>query len=72
VSTEPGVEGLLRELAPRALGVLARRFAQFDACEDAVQEALIAAALQWPRVGVPDSPLAWLVTRGIGRRARHG
>jgi RNA polymerase sigma factor (sigma-70 family) len=62
VSTEPGVEGLLRELAPRALGVLARRFAQFDACEDAVQEALIAAALQWPRVGVPDSPLAWLVT----------
>jgi len=62
VSTEPGVEGLLRELAPRALGVLARRFAQFDACEDAVQEALIAAALQWPTAGVPDSPLAWLVT----------
>jgi predicted RNA polymerase sigma factor len=62
VSTEPGVERLLRELAPRALGVLARRFAQFDACEDAVQEALIAAALQWPTAGVPDSPLAWLVT----------
>ncbi len=62
MSTEPGVEGLLRELAPRALGVLARRFAQFDACEDAVQEALIAAALQWPTAGVPDSPLAWLVT----------
>jgi RNA polymerase sigma factor (sigma-70 family) len=62
VSTRPGVEGLLRELAPRALGVLARRFPQFDACEDAVQEGLIAAALQWPKDGVPDSPLAWLVT----------
>jgi RNA polymerase sigma factor (sigma-70 family) len=59
---EPHLEGLLRELAPRALGLLVRRHGQFDACEDAVQEALLAAALQWPKEGVPDSPLAWLIT----------
>ncbi|HEX4678622.1 MAG TPA: DUF6596 domain-containing protein [Gaiellaceae bacterium] len=56
------IEGLLRELAPQALGTLVRRHGQFDACEDAVQEALLAAALQWPKEGVPDSPLAWLIT----------
>ena len=56
------IEGLLRELAPQALGLLVRRHGQFDACEDAVQEALLAAALQWPKDGVPDSPLAWLIT----------
>ncbi|MDX6467504.1 MAG: hypothetical protein QOI27_2544 [Gaiellaceae bacterium] len=55
-------EGLLREVAPQALGVLARRFGQFDACEDAVQEALIAAAQQWPADGLPESPLGWLLT----------
>ncbi len=43
------VEGLLRELAPQVLGFLARRHGQFDLCEDAVQEALLAAATQWPR-----------------------
>jgi predicted RNA polymerase sigma factor len=42
------IEDLLRELAPQVLGVLVRRHGQFDACEDATQEALIAAALQWP------------------------
>ncbi|MDX6471037.1 MAG: hypothetical protein QOF75_2840, partial [Gaiellaceae bacterium] len=56
------LEGLLREVAPQALGVLARRFGQFDACEDAVQEALIAAAQQWPADGLPESPLGWLLT----------
>jgi RNA polymerase sigma factor (sigma-70 family) len=62
VTTERGIEGLLRELAPQALGTLIRRHGQFDACEDAVQEALLAAALEWPAEGVPDSPLGWLVT----------
>ncbi|GLZ36411.1 DUF6596 domain-containing protein [Actinokineospora sp. NBRC 105648] len=58
-----GVEGLLRDLAPRALGALVRRHpTQFDACEDAVQESLLAAATQWPAAGVPDRPVAWLVT----------
>jgi RNA polymerase sigma factor (sigma-70 family) len=55
-------EDLLRELAPQVLGVLVRRHGQFDACEDAVQEALLAAAEQWPAGGVPDRPKAWLVT----------
>jgi RNA polymerase sigma factor (sigma-70 family) len=57
------VEPLLRDLAPRVLGVLARRHAAaFDLCEDAVQEALVAAARQWPAEGVPEHPQAWLVT----------
>jgi RNA polymerase sigma factor (sigma-70 family) len=54
------VEALLRELAPQVLGALVRRHGQFDACEDAVQEALIAAAAQWPTQGLPDDPRAWL------------
>ena len=52
---------LLRELAPQVLGVLVRRYGQFDAAEDAVQEALLAAALQWPAEGVPDNPRSWLI-----------
>lgn len=55
------VEGLLRELAPRALGALVRRYGQFDTCEDAVQEALLAAAVQWPQRGIPDHPSGWLI-----------
>jgi RNA polymerase sigma factor (sigma-70 family) len=55
-------EDLLRDLAPLVLGALARRHAQFDACEDAVQEALLAAARQWPRDGIPEHPRAWLTT----------
>ena len=42
--------------------MLVRRHGQFDACEDAVQEALLAAALQWPAEGVPEHPRAWLIT----------
>ncbi|KES07095.1 RNA polymerase subunit sigma-24 [Streptomyces toyocaensis] len=55
-------EDLLRELAPQVLGALVRRHGVFDACEEAVQEALLAAALQWPEAGVPDNPRGWLVT----------
>ncbi|HEY0454638.1 RNA polymerase sigma factor [Actinophytocola sp.] len=61
------VEDLLRGLAPQVLAVLVRRHGQFDACEDAVQEALLAAALQWPEEGVPAEPAGWLVTVA-GRR----
>jgi RNA polymerase sigma factor (sigma-70 family) len=60
--SDRAVEGLLRELAPQVLGVLARRHGGFDACEDAVQEALLAAALAWPREGIPANPTGWLVT----------
>ncbi|MFC4020843.1 RNA polymerase sigma factor [Micromonospora sp. GCM10011542] len=56
------VEDLLRTLAPQVLGLLVRRHGQFDRCEDAVQEALLAAATQWPGQGVPDNPRAWLLT----------
>jgi RNA polymerase sigma factor (sigma-70 family) len=56
------IEGLLRELAPQVLGIVARKYADFDTAEDAVQEALLAAATQWPAQGLPDSPQAWLVT----------
>ncbi|WP_156755257.1 RNA polymerase sigma factor [Actinokineospora pegani] len=55
------VGDLVRELAPRVLGLLVRRHGRFDMCEDAVQEALLAAGAQWPRDGVPDNPWGWLV-----------
>ncbi|MGQ0574232.1 MAG: RNA polymerase sigma factor [Pseudonocardia sp.] len=61
------VEDLLRELAPQVLGVLVRRHGQFDACEDAVQEALLAAALAWPRDSIPANPTGWLVTAASRR-----
>lgn len=61
------VESLLRDLAPQALGVVARRTRDFGAAEDAVQEALLAAATQWPRDGLPENPRGWLVTVA-GRR----
>ena len=53
---------LLRECAPRVLASLVRRYGQFDACEDAVQEALLAASRQWPADGVPQRPQTWLTT----------
>jgi RNA polymerase sigma factor (sigma-70 family) len=55
-------EDLLRDLAPQVLGALVRRYGSFDLAEDAVQEALIAAAAQWPRDGRPERPRAWLIT----------
>ena len=59
--TPTEVEGLLRELAPQALGAVARRYGDFADAEDAVQEALISAAAEWPK-GLPDKPLSWLIT----------
>ena len=54
------IEQLLRELTPQVLGTVVRRFRDFAAAEDAVQEASLAAALQWPREGLPNNPRAWL------------
>jgi predicted RNA polymerase sigma factor len=51
VTAASAVEGLLRELAPQVLGALVRRHGGFDTCEDALQEALLAAAVQWPAEG---------------------
>jgi RNA polymerase sigma factor (sigma-70 family) len=62
VTGQQRIEDLLREFAPQVLAALVRRHGQFDACEDAVQEALLAAALQWPGQGIPRRPRAWLLT----------
>jgi predicted RNA polymerase sigma factor len=56
------IEDVLRPLVPLVLGALVRRYGHFDACEDAVQEALLAASQQWPVEGMPDNPRGWLVT----------
>ena len=64
-------EHLLRELAPQVLGAVVRRFGDFAAAEDAVQEALLAAALQWPQEGVPDNPRGWLIHVAARRMTDH-
>jgi RNA polymerase sigma factor (sigma-70 family) len=56
------VEDLLRRLAPQVLGAVVRRYGHFDTAEDAVQEALLAATMQWPADGLPDNPRGWLIT----------
>ena len=66
-----------REASPHVLAALLRRYGDFEACEDAVQEALLAAARQWPAEGVPDNPRAWLITVASrrlvdARRAERG
>ncbi|HEY3199422.1 MAG TPA: sigma factor, partial [Actinomycetes bacterium] len=67
MSTSAAVDDLLRRLAPQVLGSLVRRYQQFDVAEDAVQEALLAAALQWPAAGIPDNPRGWLITVAVRR-----
>ncbi len=63
--------GFLRDLAPQVLGAVVRRFRDFAACEDAVQEALVAAAAHWPREGVPDNPRGWLIQVALRRMTDH-
>ena len=70
-STNPDIEQLLRELTPQVLGTVVRRFRDFAASEDAVQEALLAAALQWPHDGLPSNPRAWLTQVAFRRMADH-
>ena len=81
-STDASLGHLLRDLAPQVLGAVARRHEDFAAAEDAVQEALIAAANQWPAEGLPSNPRGWLyqvavrrltdeVRRDIARRRRE-
>nr|WP_281352319.1 DUF6596 domain-containing protein [Phytoactinopolyspora alkaliphila] len=61
----------MRDLAPRVLGAVTRRYGDFDASEDAVQEALIAAATQWPGEGVPDDARGWLIRVASRRMVDH-
>jgi RNA polymerase sigma factor (sigma-70 family) len=61
VNTTAHIEDLLRDAAPRVLGALVRRYGNFADGEDAVQEALLAAATQWPAQGTPENPVGWLV-----------
>jgi RNA polymerase sigma factor (sigma-70 family) len=65
------MQALLRELAPQVLGAIVRRYRDFAAAEDAVQDALIAAATQWPRDGMPDHPRAWLIRVAAWRMTDH-
>ena len=58
---ERQIEDLLRELTPQVLGAVTRRYGHFDLAEDAVQEGLVSAAMQWPKEGIPDNPRAWLI-----------
>jgi RNA polymerase sigma factor (sigma-70 family) len=67
-TNQPPLEDLLRECAPQVLAAVVRRYGDFDTCEDAVQEALLAAAQQWPADGVPDQPKNWLITVAARRR----
>jgi RNA polymerase sigma factor (sigma-70 family) len=69
VSTATGAEGLLRELAPQVLGAVMRRYRDFASAEDAVQEALVAAARAWAEDGEPDNPRAWLTRVALRRMA---
>ncbi len=68
---ETGAEPLLRTLAPQVLGAVIRRFGDFASAEDAVQEALIAAAVQWPEQGVPAHPGAWLIQVASRRMSEY-
>jgi RNA polymerase sigma factor (sigma-70 family) len=65
--SEIDVENLLRQLAPQALGAVVRRYGHFDIAEDAVQEAMLAAATQWPSEGLPHNPKGWLITAAARR-----
>jgi len=60
-TSDDGLEDLLRELTPQVLGAVVRWSGDFAAAEDAVQEALLAAATKWPTDGTPDNPKAWLI-----------
>ena len=70
-SLDAASEHLLRELAPQVLGAVIRRFRDFADAEDAVQEALVAAALQWPREGLPENPRGWLIKVAYRRMTDH-
>ncbi len=70
-ASEVTIGDLLRELTPQIIGIVARRFRDIAAAEDAVQEASVAAVVQWPREGVPGNPRAWLTQVAFRRMTDH-
>jgi RNA polymerase sigma factor (sigma-70 family) len=70
-SSDLSIGELLRELTPQVLGIVVRRFHDFGAAEDAVQEASIAAVMQWPRDGIPENPRAWLTQVAFRKMTDH-
>ncbi|MCD0445719.1 RNA polymerase sigma factor [Glycomyces sp. A-F 0318] len=68
---EGGLDEVWRRESAHVLGALVRRYGDFDACEDAAQEAVLAAAVHWPREGLPANPRAWLI-RAASRRLVDG
>lgn len=70
-ASSPNFEGLLRDLTPQVLGAVMRRYHDFPTAEDAVQEALIAAATAWPNEGTPDNPRGWLIQVAFRRLTDH-
>ena len=69
------VEAVFREERGRLLAALAARFGDLDLAEEVAQEAVEAALTRWPVDGVPDVPLAWLLTtarrRAVDRMRRQ-
>lgn len=70
-TNDRAVHHLLRELAPQVVAALTRRHGDFADAEDAVQEALIAAANQWPASGAPENPRGWLYQVAQRRLTDH-
>lgn len=66
-TSDPGIEDLLRTIAPQVLGVITRKYRDFDTAEDAVQEAMIIALERWPRDGIPPEPVPWMITTASRR-----
>jgi RNA polymerase sigma-70 factor, ECF subfamily len=68
-------ELLFRNESGRVLATLIRLLGDFELAEDAMQDALAAALVQWPSEGFPTNPRAWLVNVGrhkaIDRLRRH-
>jgi RNA polymerase sigma-70 factor (ECF subfamily) len=58
------IDTIYRAERGRVLASLIRLLGGFDLAEDALAEAFLAAAQQWPRTGVPDNPRTWLVSAG--------
>jgi RNA polymerase sigma-70 factor (ECF subfamily) len=73
--TSAEIESIYRRDRSRALAALIRILGDFDLAEESLQEAYVAALAAWPTQGVPENPLAWVVTaarfRAIDRLRRR-